>query len=111
MNNKPERGFIGTLGCLVGGLIACKRIRLGPRIWGHWYRWVYLPWGWAYKRTGFGGWIFLSRNTPGELLYGYQGFWRRKTGLTRTANNAVSGGAGAPYTPRAGSPIQSGGEK
>lgn len=81
----------GLLQPIVLAICSLRYIRFGPPYWTSRYRWLYLPWKWAYKKSNHGGWFFLTLRTPVEMIVGVENLarWQNKRAARRRQNDQV----------------------
>jgi hypothetical protein len=77
----------GLLQSLVLAICSLRYIRFGLPYWTHRYRWLYLPWQWAYKKSNHGGWFFLTRRTPIEMIVGVENLSRWQNRRNKRSQN------------------------
>lgn len=83
--NTPTEGWHQRL---VLALTRLKYVRFGEPYWTSRYRWLYLPWKWAYKKSAHGGWFHLTLRTPIEMIVGVENLarWQNKRAARRRQN-------------------------
>jgi len=65
---------------LVLALLDIRRMRFGVEGWDNRYRWIWMPWKWAHRKSSHGGWFYLTWRFPIEVVVGVKSYarWQNK---------------------------------